>query len=127
MPVYRITIESSFNASHALRLPDGSFEPVHHHRWPVCVTVQSRKLDEMDCVMDFHELEKVVAQVLSPWQDQHLNDVPPFSSKGINPSAEQVAEQIALAVLPQLPADAGLVEVRVGEAEGCTAIYLPDH
>lgn len=125
MPIYQIIIETSFTATHALRLPDGSDEPTHRHDWPVAVTVQSDKLDAMACVMDFHELERIVAEVLAPWRDQHLNDVPPFADAAINPSAERVAEQIALLVAGQLPKGVTLTEARVGEAEGCTAVYRP--
>ncbi len=123
MPTYQIITETSFTASHALRLPDGSYEPTHSHDWPVAVTVQSDRLDDMDCVMDFHELERIVDAVLDPWHEQHLNDVPPFAHEAINPSAEHVAEQIALAVAGQLPQGVTLVEACVGEAEGCTAVY----
>jgi 6-pyruvoyl-tetrahydropterin synthase len=124
MPTYRITTEAVFTASHALRLPDGSYEPTHSHDWPVAVTVESGKLDAMACVMDFHELEKIVAAVIKPWHGKHLNDVPPFAGEAINPSAERVAEQIALAVAGQLPDGVSLVETRIGEAKGCTAVYL---
>lgn len=125
MPTYRITIEKHFTASHALRLPDGSYEPTHSHDWPVFVAVQSNQLDAMACVMDFHELERIVARVLAHWHNQHLNDAPPFAGETINPSAERVAEQLAIAVMKQLPPGVTLHEARVGEAEGCTAVYRP--
>jgi 6-pyruvoyltetrahydropterin/6-carboxytetrahydropterin synthase len=123
MPTYQIITETMFTASHALRLPDGGYEPTHGHDWPVAVTVQSEKLDAMACVMDFHELEKIVDAVLEPWHGHHLNDVAPFANEAVNPSAERVAEQIALAVAGQLPKGVTLVEACVGEAEGCTAVY----
>lgn len=125
MPTYQITTEAVFTASHALRLPDGSYEPTHSHDWPVAVTVQSDQLDAMACVMDFHELEKIVTAVLKPWHGKHLNDVPPFAGGAINPSAERVAEQIAVAVAGELPKGVLLTESRVGEAKGCTAVYRP--
>ncbi len=125
MPTYQIITETSFTGSHALRLPDGSYEPTHSHDWPVAVTVQSSQLDEMACVMDFHVLEKIVDGVLDPWHEQHLNDVVPFANEAINPSAERVAEQIALAVAGQLPDGVTLIETCVGEAEGCTAVFRP--
>ena len=123
MPTYQIITETSFTASHALRLPDGGYEPTHSHDWPVAVTVQSDKLDAMACVMDFHGLGKIVNAVLAPWHERHLNEVAPFANEAINPSAERVAEQIARAVAGQLPPGVTLIEARVGEAQGCTAVY----
>ena len=125
MPTYQIITETAFTASHALRLPDGSDEPVHSHDWPVAVTVESDQLDGMSCVMDFHELEKIVDAILDPWHEQHLNGIAPFANQAINPSAERVAEQIALAVMNKLPQGVTLHEVCIGEAEGCTAVYRP--
>jgi len=63
--------------------------------------------------------------LFNPWHEQHLNEVEPFANDAINPSAERVAEQIALAVMKQLPQGVTLVEACVGEAEGCTAVYRP--
>ncbi|MEM1107679.1 MAG: 6-carboxytetrahydropterin synthase [Planctomycetota bacterium] len=130
--MYEATIESTFSAAHALRLPDGSLEPLHGHDWRVAVTVASAGLDAMDTVMDFHELEKLVEARVAPWRHQNLNAVAPFvggegdiQGLAINPSAERVAEQIAAAVSVGLPEGVGLQEVSVGEAPGCIARYRP--
>lgn len=120
---FSIRIDRFFAASHALRLPDGSYEPVHGHGWSVGVVVAAEKLDAMDCVMDFHELERQLDAVIKPWDRGHLNDLEPFAS-GVNPSAERVAEVIALGV--KLPEGVWLERVEVGEATGCTAIYRAD-
>jgi len=125
MPNYQVSIKTCFTAGHALKLPDGSYEPAHRHDWPVTVTLQSESLDAMDCVMDFHELEKIVAAVVGPWEGKHLNDVPPFENEAINPSAERVAEQIGLSVVPHLQPPVSLLAVNLGEAPGCTATFKP--
>ncbi len=121
---YQITIERVFAASHALRLADGSLEPVHGHNWPVRVTVGADRLDAMDCVMDFHALVRLVDGLIAPFHSRHLNDVPPFAS-GVNPSAERVAEYLGTAVGAALPGGVRLVEAAVGEAPGCTATFRP--
>lgn len=81
--------------------------------------------------MDFHVLEDFLSAVIAPWRNAHLNDHEPFKTK-INPSAERVAEEIALqlgAKISALPDSAlrGLVltEVRLTEAPGCLAIWRP--
>lgn len=140
--MYEATIEMTFSAAHALRLPDGTLETLHGHDWRVAVTVASGGLDAMDTVMDFHELEKVVEARIGPWRNQNLNAVAPFAAGGdgdgpgpdgsaapqglaINPSAERVAEQIAWAVSGALPEHVWLHDVAVGEAPGCVARYRP--
>lgn len=119
---WSIRIDRGFAATHSLRLPDGTMEPVHGHGWSVSVEVSAAKLDGMDCVMDFHELEKQLGSVLSGWDRKHLNEVEPFRS-GVNPSAERVAEAIATGLT--LPSGVRLDRVEVGEATGCVAIWRP--
>lgn len=127
--MHEATIEIVFSAAHALRLPDGSLEPLHGHDWRVRVSVASKQLDEMDTVMDFHELQKIVEGVVGPWRNGNLNALPPFAGDDgeldINPSAERVAERIAWEVSGKLPEPVWLQGVGVREAPGCTARYRP--
>lgn len=127
---YEIRIERQFSAGHAIRLPDGSLEPLHGHNWPVCVTVGSERLGEMDTVMDFHMLEKTVERLIGHVHNRHLNEVTPFKGDdeaglAINPTAERVAQWIGESVAKTLPGGVALLSVEVGEAVGCTAVYRP--
>lgn len=119
---YEVRISRSFAASHQLRLPGGSLEPRHGHGWSVEVTLAADKLDAMDCVIDFHIVERKVDAIVGPWDRKHLNDVEPFRS-GINPSAERVAEAVGRAL--HFENSVRLVCVEIGEATGCVAIYRP--
>jgi 6-pyruvoyltetrahydropterin/6-carboxytetrahydropterin synthase len=120
--VYRITVERVFCASHQLKLPDGQLEPLHGHNWTVWVTVEARKLDGIETVMDFHLLQERLEQVLKPLENRHLNDLAVF--RGVNPSAERVAERIAREI--RLIPGVNLVEVSVSEADRCRASFVPD-
>ena len=125
--MYEIIVESVFAAAHAIRLPDGSLEPVHGHNWPVTVTVAANELDEIETVCDFHLLQALLTDALAPWQNNDLNQCEPFiDGEGglkINPTAERVAWAIAKQIKPGLPGNCTLVSVSVGEAPGCTAVY----
>ncbi|MBN4061167.1 6-carboxytetrahydropterin synthase [bacterium AH-315-I18] len=127
--MYQIQVDKVFAASHAIRLPSGELEPLHGHNWPVSVTVQAAELDEIDTVMDFHILEDWLDTLLASVHNRHLNDVPPFADEQgnlcVNPSAERVAWWIGSEIASRLPAHITLVRVSIGEAPGCTAIYLP--
>lgn len=122
---FQITIETTFAAAHALRLPDGSDEPTHGHNWHVRVTVARAGLDAMATVMDFHKLEQLVGQIVGPWHNRDLNHAPPFANGAVNPSAERVAEWVGQQTARGLPEGVRLVRVAVTEAPGCTANYLP--
>ena len=115
---FEITTTRVFAAAHQLRLYDGTLEPVHGHNWRVTVTVAAPQLDSIGVVMDFHELERMVDQVIGPMHNRHLNEV-----LAINPSAENVALQIGRSL--QLPDGISLVSVEVWETDENSAVYRP--
>ena len=131
--MYQITVNRTFAASHAIRLYDGALEPLHGHNWPVEVTIAADELDAMETVMDFHILEQALDQLLAQVHNKHLNDVEPFRSQGVNPSAERVAWWIGREITRCVnQASTGkpdrnlrLHSVRVGEAPGCFAAFFP--
>ena len=131
--MFFIEVQSEFCAAHALRLHGGTLEATHGHNFQVTVRLTCQKLDGMQTVVDFHDVENLLEQVLGPWENQNLNLQEPFRSR-INPSAERLAELIGLqlqgllATLPESPVvTRGLrvMEVRLTEAPGCMAIWQP--
>ena len=119
---FEISTTRSFSAAHALRLYDGSLEPVHGHNWRVKVTVVAPKLDAIGVVMDFHELERLVDQVVVPLHNRHLNEVEPFARE-LNPSAENVALHVGRSLC--LANGVRLVRVEVWETDTNSATYRP--
>ncbi len=120
--MYVIEVTAEFCASHQLRLADGSLEPLHGHNWHVQAKVESGQLDDLETVMDFHVLENMLKQIINPWMNGHLNNVPPFDRQW-NPSAERVAEHIGMELARRMKAPVRVAEVRVTEAAGCSAIF----
>lgn len=128
--MYQVSVETEFCAAHAIVL-GGEREPVHGHNWRVTVTVAGEGLDSEGLLLDFHALERLVAEIIGPFKNRDLNTTPPFDR--VNPTAEHVARHIAegvsggLAALrtgaehPRLRVDS----VRVTEAPGCAVVYRP--
>ena len=122
--MFEITITREFAAGHAIRLYDGSLEPVHGHNWLTKVTIAAETLDEIEVVADFHDIEKALDTLIAQAHNRHLNEIEPFVS-GVNPTAERVAWWIAEHMKNHVPPHAKLSSVSVGEAPGCTATYRP--
>jgi 6-pyruvoyltetrahydropterin/6-carboxytetrahydropterin synthase len=120
--MYTIEVHAEFFASHQLRLQHGALEPLHDHQWYITASVESEILDALETVMDFHQLEQSLKSIIAPWNNHHLNDVPPFDH-AVNPSAERVAQRIAELLGPEIPAPARLRSVAITEAPGCVAIF----
>lgn len=131
--MFRITVEHTFTAGHAIRLPDDSLEPMHEHDWHVTVEVAAQQLDEIDCVIDFHPLHAKLVEACDAWEGRELNDVSPFASAdgslSISPTAERVAQVIGQATAEWLVEQYGdrvwLTWSAVTEAPGCRAIWEP--
>ncbi len=119
---YSITATREFSAAHQLRLYDGSIEPLHGHNWRVRIAVESTQLDSIGVVMDFHDLEHRLNEVVSPMHNRNLNDLEAFRT--VNPTAENVAVRIATAL--NLPPAVRLQSVEVWETAGNSAIYRPE-
>jgi len=123
--MYEATITKVFCAAHAIQLPDGTLEPLHGHNWEICVTVATQTLNEIEVVMDFHELEQLVDQIVARANNRNLNDLEPFAGGKVNPTAERVAWWIGTEIAPRLRGGITLESVQVSEAPGCRATFKP--
>lgn len=128
--MFQISVEREFCAAHALVIA-GAREPVHGHNFRVTVTVEGERLDADGLLVDFHALERLVDEIIRPWNNADLNAIDPFSG-GLNPSAENVAacigEKIAAGLARLVPTGAPrprLARVRLTEAPGCAVVYAP--
>ncbi len=119
--MYLNQIERSFSAAHALDI-GGVREPIHGHNWSVTVIVAGTSLDADGLLVDFHALERTIDGIIGRFHNQNLNTTTPFDQ--INPSAELVAQYIAVQIIPTLPMGVRVQSVSVGEAPGCTATYI---
>jgi 6-pyruvoyltetrahydropterin/6-carboxytetrahydropterin synthase len=98
--MFQVARERVFSASHQLRGYKGSCERLHGHNWRVRVHIEADVLDELGMVIDFHELDRIMEEVLAPFDHRHLNDVSPFDE--MNPSSENLARYIGEGVKKQL-------------------------
>ena len=119
---FEITATRHFAAAHQLRLYDGSLEPLHGHNWKAIVRVAAKQLDAIGVVMDFHQLDALLAAITGEMHNRHLNDLAAFAN--LNPSTENVALHIARQL--RLPAGVVLISVEVWETPENSAVYRPE-
>lgn len=122
--MFEITVEATFSAAHAITVR-ARREPLHGHDWHVTAAIRGAALDADGLLADFHGVERALREIVAPFHNRTLNDVPPFDR--VNPSAEQVArhvgQRLAGALEGVLPAGARVASVRVTEAPGCAATW----
>ncbi len=124
--MFELSVQTEFSAAHAL-LIRGVREPVHGHNWHVTVTLAGRTLDPDGLLVDFHAVQRCLAEIVAPWKDRDLNAARAFER--VNPSAENVARHIGDELARRLegiaPPEVQVRAVRVTEATGCAATYRP--
>jgi 6-pyruvoyltetrahydropterin/6-carboxytetrahydropterin synthase len=124
-PVFEISKDFLFSAAHQIRLHGGKCERLHGHNWRIRVFVRAAQLNPIGMVVDFADLQRLVAEIGARFDHRNINEIPPFDR--LNTPAELIAwffhaERAArLAV-----SEAGRVTVSrvdVWENEGSLATY----
>ncbi|MFH0948206.1 MAG: 6-carboxytetrahydropterin synthase QueD [Elusimicrobiota bacterium] len=122
--MYSITVEDEFSAAHNLRNYKGKCEKLHGHNYRVRLTVSGKTLDKSGMLIDFTDLKKILKEVLSKFDHSYLNDISPFDSAGVNPTAENIAKHIYDKIRLQITdCRLQITEVTVWETEKNCATY----
>lgn len=123
--MYQLTIESHFDAAHALQGYQGKCENLHGHRFRVVARVRASKLDPIGLACDFTELKARLNEVLQRFDHINLSQVIPFDH--INPSSENLATVIYNEMQDHLSGlPVSLYSIEVWESPECGAEYRPD-
>lgn len=124
--MYKLMIESSFSSAHQLRGYKGKCENLHGHNWRVQIYVTSNQLNDIDLVIDFHELKDMTNQIISKLDHTVLNNVYPFTD--LNPSSENIAKWIFELLKEKIAKYSGIEvsAVTVWESPTASATYYED-
>ena len=120
--MYELSVETHFAAAHQLRGYKGKCENMHGHNWRVQLSVSSETLNDIGIVMDFHDLKKLIKELISALDHAHLNEVFPFTE--INPSSENIARWIYESAEKHLVENVKVNSVTVWESETSSATYF---
>jgi 6-pyruvoyltetrahydropterin/6-carboxytetrahydropterin synthase len=109
--MYRLRIETEFDAAHNLKGYLGKCANLHGHTWKVVVFVVGNKLDSIGMVVDFGILKNNLKEVTEGLDHTYLND----KSEVGNPTSENIAKYI-FEQMKNLPKGVRLERVRVWES-----------
>jgi 6-pyruvoyltetrahydropterin/6-carboxytetrahydropterin synthase len=123
--MFELMVETTFSAAHQIRGYKGQCEKLHGHNWKVNIHVVSEKLNELDMVMDFHEIKEIANETISSLDHSFLNDLFPFTE--INPSSENIAKWLYDSLTKKINNDTvRLSAITVWESETASATYYED-
>jgi len=120
--LFKVTVQTSFWASHQFTLPDGKKEPLHSHNWKVTAEVSGDKLNHSGLLIDFDKLKELIDNITEHFTNQQLENNEYFRTS--NPSAEMIAKYIFENLQPQLPEQVMLDCIIVTEEQGCSGKFL---
>jgi 6-pyruvoyltetrahydropterin/6-carboxytetrahydropterin synthase len=118
--MFNVQVLTSFNAIHAVTI-DGVDEIPHNHEWKVSVTLEGETLDDDGVLIDFLEVERMLADIIEPLEGTDLNTNSILGVK--NPSAERVAMYIGDAMHEHISSPVRIQSVTVTEAPNCRTTY----
>ena len=120
--MFELTVDTTFAAAHQLRGYKGKCEWLHGHNWKVQAHVAAEKLNGIDIAIDFHDLKRLLNEVIAPLDHSFLNDIFPFTEK--NPSSENIARWIYDSLNKKLAdEDVEVSAVTVWESDTASATY----
>ncbi len=125
VPVFEISKDFVFSAAHQIRFHGGRCERLHGHNWRVRVHVRASELSRIGMVVDFADLQKIVADIGRRFDHRNVNEVPPFDVE--NTTAELLARFFYVEANRVLAEREGgrvaVSKVEVWENEGSLAVY----
>lgn len=87
--MFRMTVESSFSAAHAIREYPGPCCQLHGHNYRIEAHLEGEEVDALGMLIDYTDVKRALAQVLAPFDHAYLNDLPEFAIT--NPTSEEIA------------------------------------
>ncbi len=124
-PVYEVSREFVFSAAHQIRMHGGKCERLHGHNWRIRVHARAARLNAIGMVVDFADLQRMIADLCARFDHRNVNEVPPFTE--VNTTAENLARYLYDEANRRLAVfDGGRVRVSrvdVWENHGSLAVY----
>lgn len=140
----QITKEFRFEMSHALEGYQGLCKNIHGHSYILSVTIQGKACEDVSAshfgmLMDFSELKQMVNRsVVEPWDHALMlrkDSKMAAALAGVDtkkvevifqPTCENMVQEIARIIEPQLPSHLKLHRVKLHETANSYAEYFPD-
>ena len=119
--MYLLTVEKIISTAHQLRNYEGPCARTHGHNWKIQIEVQSKTVNKTGIAIDFSELDKLLWNVIGPFDHQLLNSVTPFNE--INPTAENIAKYIFEQIKSLIPPGISLQRVNLWETDNYMVSY----
>jgi len=122
--IFEIRASAHFDAAHLLRDYEGPCARMHGHSFRVEAALAGSRLGASQLLVDFHDLKRLLEEVIEPFDHRCLNEIPPFTEQ--SPTSENIARFVYESLverLPRLPTGVRLAWVSVSESPDTKVVY----
>ena len=109
--MFRLRVESEFDAAHKLDGYKGKCSSLHGHTYKVEAFFHTKNIDSIGVSVDLRVLKEKLAKISEQFDHSYLND---FKELG-NPSTENLSRYIFQQLKNKLPSGVTLEKIRVWE------------
>jgi len=119
--MYKVIVEDTFYAEHAVMMPDGQLEERHGHDWNIKVCAGTAELDQNGFAFEFGLFRKALSNTI-----EHVGeDSSHLADQGRHPTTELICKYFYDHISAQL-SGIGLEYVEIEEEKGCLVRYCED-
>ena len=86
--MFKLVVKKEFSSAHILHGHPGDCKRMHGHNWIVEAKVEGDNINSIGMVIDFKDIKKSLANIISKLDHRFLNDIDPFTKD--NPTAENI-------------------------------------
>ncbi len=122
--MFELKILTRFAAAHQLKMVGQKCENLHGHNWKIEVHVGGEHLNDAGVLMDFGDVKRHVAGIISEIDHKFLNELTFFQSH-MQPSSERIAVYIARELQERLDTPGvNVLRVSAWESDDACATYI---
>ena len=120
--MFKLVVKKEFSSAHILHGHPGDCKRMHGHNWIVEAKIEGDNINSIGMVIDFKDIKKNLADIVSKLDHRFLNEIEPFTEN--NPTAENISKYIYKELSKNINTDNIKVsEIKLSEASNSAVIY----
>ena len=121
--MFKLIVKKEFSSAHILHGHPGDCKRMHGHNWIVEAKVEGDNINSIGMVIDFKDIKKNLANIISKLDHRFLNEIDPFIE--VNPTAENISKYIYKELSKNINTDNIKVsEIKLWETNNSAVIYM---
>ncbi len=121
--MFKLIVKKEFSSAHILHGHPGNCKRMHGHNWIVEAKVEGDNINKIGMVIDFKDIKRNLADIVSKLDHRFLNEIEPFIED--NPTAENISKYIYKELSKNINTDNIKVsEIKLWETNNSAVIYM---